>query len=152
MKKFVTILRIRIKATGFWSLRVNCWEINELTWKWQMIFLKKFPEKGLKEKSEHYHQILSIWKSLGTKFKLKVTILDFWTNLSQKGYFQSKRESNENHYWILHIRISLSSIFQLQQFWFFGINFQKRILPIKSRKNEHHHWVVHIRITLSTKF
>ena len=29
---------------------------------------------------------------VGTKFQLKLTILSFWTKLTRKGYFQSKKE------------------------------------------------------------
>ena len=40
-------------------------------------------------KSEHHHRILDIRNDLGTKFLLKLTILNFWTKLIQKGYFQT---------------------------------------------------------------
>ena len=44
------------------------------------------------------NQISYIQNSLGTKFQLKLTILNFWTKLTQKGYFHSKKEKkNENH-------------------------------------------------------
>ena len=85
-------------------------------------------------------------------FSRKLTIFNFWTKLTQKIYFQSKIENSGNHHRILHIRISLGSRFQLQQFWFFGRNSQKRAFPIKNRKNEPRHWVMHIRISLNTKF
>ena len=62
------------------------------------------------------NQILYIQNSLGTKFQLKLTILNFWTKLTQKGYFHSKKEEkNENHHQVLHIGNSLRSKFQLQQ-------------------------------------
>ena len=64
--------------------------------------------------SEHHHRILHIRNSLGIKFKLKLTILDFWTRLTQKGYFLSKKVKNKNYYRILHIRINLSTEFQLK--------------------------------------
>ena len=48
---------------------------------------------------------------LGTKFQLKLTILNFRMKLTQRGYFQSKKENNENHHRILHIRTGLGSIF-----------------------------------------
>ena len=38
------------KAPGFKSLRVNCWEANQVTSKSQMDFLDKTCEKGLKKK------------------------------------------------------------------------------------------------------
>ena len=71
-----------------------------------MSFLEKLAKKGLK----NHYPILSIWNKLGTKFQLKLTILNFWTKLTQKGYSQSKKE-NKKHHRILFIRISLSSIF-----------------------------------------
>ena len=89
------------KATGFKSLQLNCWEINQETAKCQIVFWAKLAKKG---------QI-----SLNTKFRLKLTILSFWTKLAQKGYFQSKekkkKEKNENYHRILHIRINLGSKF-----------------------------------------
>ena len=42
--------------------------------------------------SEHQHWILHIWIRLSTKFQLKLTILIFWTNLTQERYFRSKTE------------------------------------------------------------
>ena len=47
-----------------------------------------FPVKN--EKSEQQHWILYIRISLGIKFHLKMTILIFWTKLSQTGYFHPK--------------------------------------------------------------
>ena len=47
--------------------------------------------------------------------------MNFVTKFSQKGYFRSKKEINENHHRILNIRIKLGSKFQLEQkiliFW-----------------------------------
>ena len=59
---------------------------------------------------------------VGTKFRLKMTLLNFWIKLTQKGYFRSKK--NENYHRILHIQINLDSKFQLQQtILIFGANF-----------------------------
>ena len=58
-------------------------------------------------------QILNIRNSLGTKFQLKLIILNFWTKVTQKRYFQCKKEKKDNNHQILHIQISLSSKFQL---------------------------------------
>ena len=55
---------------------------------------------------------------LGTKFQLKLTILNFRMKLTQRGYFQSTKENNENHHRILHIRTGLGSIFELLHFNF----------------------------------
>ena len=63
--------------------------------------------------------------SLGTKFRPKLTLLNFWIKLTQKGYFRTKK--NENYHRILHIQINLDSKFQLQQtILIFGTNFQKK--------------------------
>ena len=64
-------------AIFFKPLRVNYREINQVTSKYQIDFLEKFA-------------------SLGTKFQLKLAILNFWT---------------KNHHRILHIQISLGPKF-----------------------------------------
>ena len=85
--------------------------------------------------------------SLGTKFRLKQTILIIWTKFFQKGYFQSKAEK-------LNITIEFC-IFELVQvpnfkinwqFWFFGPNLQKRAFVVEIGKCEHNHWILHIQI------
>ena len=61
-----------------------------------------------------------------TKFRLKLTLLSFWTKLTQKGYFRYEKK-NENHHQILHIRINLGSKFQLRQtILIYGTNFSKK--------------------------
>ena len=37
---------------------------------------------GPKQKKENHHRILDIRNSLGTKFQLSLTILNFWTKLT----------------------------------------------------------------------
>ena len=56
---------------------------------WDQICPKRvFPvENG---KSEHHHLILHIRNGQGTKFQLKLTILNFWIKFTQKGYSLSK--------------------------------------------------------------
>ena len=49
----------------------------------------------LKPKKEHHHRILHIRNRLGTKFQPKLTVLTFWTKLTQKEYFQSKKEDKK---------------------------------------------------------
>ena len=61
-------------------------------------FLENTCEKGQKQKSEHRYWILSVCNSLGIKFQTKLTIFDFWTKLTKKGYFQSKKENSENNH------------------------------------------------------
>ena len=87
-----------------------------------------------------------------TKFHLKMTLLNFWIKLIQKGYFWTK--VNKNRHRILHIQINLDSKFQLQQtILIFGTNFQKKYTSSqKQKKYKHHYWTVHIRISLSTNF
>ena len=51
---------------------------------------RKFPVK--KSKTEHHHQTLHIWISLGIKLQPKLRILSFWTKFALKGYFPFKTE------------------------------------------------------------
>ena len=67
-KKNVGVSNQTRNATGFKSLRVNCWEINQVTPKCS----DKTCKKCLKQKSEHHHWILNIWIILGTKFQQKI--------------------------------------------------------------------------------
>ena len=92
---------------------------------------------------------------LGTKFRLKLTLLNFWIKLTQKGYFQTKKKKkNENYHRILHSQINQDSKFQLQRtILIFGTNFQKKVyFRSKTEKNEHHYWILHNWISLSTNF
>ena len=64
-------------------------------------------------------------------------ILNFWTKLTQKGFFQYKKEKkNENDRLILYIRNSLRSKLQLQQtiliFW--NTFSKKRLQPVENMK------------------
>ena len=56
------------KATGFKSLPVNCWDINQVTLKCQQIFWIHLQEKVSNRKSERNHQTLHIWEGPGTTF------------------------------------------------------------------------------------
>ena len=75
----------------------------------EQICPRVFPIK--KRKNEHYHWILHVRISAGTKFQLKLIILIFWTKFAQKGYLYSKTKKSEQYHWILHIRIRLDAIF-----------------------------------------
>ena len=44
-----------------------------------------------KTKKKHHNQILHIQYRLGTKFQLQLTVLNFWTKLTQSRSFQSKK-------------------------------------------------------------
>ena len=59
-------------------------------------FLYKSCKKGLKKNSEHHCKILHIEISLAIKFRHKMTLLNFWMKLTQKGYFRTKK--NENYH------------------------------------------------------
>ena len=72
---------------------------------------------------------------VGTKFRLKMTLLNFWIKLTQR-VFPSKK--NKNYHRILHIQINLDSKFQLQKrIWIFGTNFKRSKLSVENTKNEH---------------
>ena len=60
-----------------------------------------------------------------------MTILMFWTKFAQKGYFPSKTEKSEYHYWILHIRVSFCTKFELK-LTILGVFFD----PISGRKRK----------------
>ena len=83
---------------------------------------------------------------VGTKFHLKITLLNFWIELTQKGYFWTKQ--NENYHCLLDYK------FQLQQtILIFQTNFPKTVyFRSKTQKNEHHYGILHIRLSLSTIF
>ena len=51
------------------------------------VFGQNLQNKVERRKSEQNHQILHIQNSLGTKFQVKLTILNFWIKLTQKRYF-----------------------------------------------------------------
>ena len=117
---------------------MNCLENNQVTSKCQMDFLDKTCKKDLKQKRKNITIEFYIFRGLGTKFQLKLTI---------------KKEWNENHHRFLHIGISLGCEFYLQQtiliFWNKFVI--KRILSFKNRKSQHHHSILYIWIRLNTK-
>ena len=60
-----------------------------------------FGWKKIERKESIRHSLIA------TKFHLKMTLLNFWILLTQKGYFRIKK--NENYHQILHIQINLQS-------------------------------------------
>ena len=69
-----------------------------------------------------------------------------------KQIYSVKTRENRHHHWILHIRINLSTKFQLKlKFLVFSTKFAKKG-HLRSSKIKHHHWILHIRISLGTKF
>ena len=57
------------------------------------IFVFFFVPNFTSNKQKHNDWVLHIRISVGTKFQLKLTILDFWTNFNLKGYIRSKTET-----------------------------------------------------------
>ena len=101
------------KAAGFKYLQVNCWEFNQVTWKYQMDFLNKTC-RSRTERERHYW-ILLIRISLSTKFQLKMTIFISLDQIYSKGKSLVKNEKSEHHHWILHLWISLVTKFHFKQ-------------------------------------
>ena len=77
-------------------LHIHISLVRNFSSNWQFWFFgpnlpkKVFPVEN--RENEHYHGILHIWISLGTKFQLKLIILSFWAKFTQKRYFQLKTE------------------------------------------------------------
>ena len=78
-------------------LHIHISLVQNFSSNWQFWFFgpnfpkKVFPVKD--RKSEHYHGIVHILISLGTKYQLKPIILSFWPNLPKKGI--SSRKQNK---------------------------------------------------------
>ena len=85
----------------FKSLRLKCWEINQATPKGQINFGKNFQKRAGE----------GCYSRVGTKFRLQMTLLNFWNKLTQKGYFRTKKLKIANYHQILHIQINLDSKF-----------------------------------------
>ena len=78
-----------------------------------------------KKKKENYHRILQIQINLDCKFQIQ----QFWflEQISKKKILPVKNTKNEHRYWILHIRISLSTNFRLKlTIAIFWIKFAKK--------------------------
>ena len=72
------------KPTGLKSLQLNFWEINQVTSKCQIDFCTKLSKEILNRKSEHYHKILHIQISLGTKFSSETDSFEFLDKTNTK--------------------------------------------------------------------
>ena len=110
LKLTVLIFFTRFAQKGFSGLKQKKWTphifyiilhihislVRNFSSNWQFWFFgpnlpkKVFPVEN--RENEHYHGILHIWISLGTKFQLKLIILSFRAKFTQKRYFQSKTE------------------------------------------------------------
>ena len=78
--------------------------------------------------------------------------MNFWTKLTQKRYFRSKKEKKENHHRILHIWISLGSKVQPQQTI---LIFRNKFAPKKNTSSQKQKKLTssyEIQISLTTKF
>ena len=99
-----------------------------------MDFLDKTCKKGLKQKSEHHHCTLHIPNGL--------TILNFWTKLTQKEYFRSKKEKKKMkitiEFYIFQF-VQVPNFSFRKQFRFFETSFPKKDTSGGKQKNEHHH-------------
>ena len=89
-------------------------------------------------------------------FGLNWHFLFFGVNFPKKGIpgLSKTEKKNENHQWVLHIRISLDTKFQLKlTILIFWTKFtQKKLFLAQNRKSKHHPWILHTRIDLATKF
>ena len=100
--------------------------------------------------NRHYYQILIIQISLGIKFQLQQTILNFWNNFPKQGYFQTKTEKKSTS--PLNSSYSNNSRYQIL-LWKNNFKFwPEQLSLVKNRKSVHHHWILLIRISLGTKF
>ena len=84
-----------------------------------------FPIKN--RKNGHHHWILHARIRVSTKFQHKVSILIFWTNFAQKGYFHSKikKENSVIEFCIFEL-VSIPNFSIKWVFWFFGPNLSKK--------------------------
>ena len=60
-------------------------------------FGQNFQKISTTEFGLHQRQILHVRNSLGTKFQVKLTILKFWSKITQKEHFRSKKEEKNLH-------------------------------------------------------
>ena len=121
-------------------------------------FMTKFAQKGYfrsKMKKVNITIQFAIFEliSLTTKFQLKLTILLAWTKFCPRRVFPVENRQSEDHYWILHIGISLGTKSHFKQFWILGPNLPKKCFSsVEKEKSEHHHWILHTWISLGAKF
>ena len=67
--------------------------------------------------------------------------------ICSKRVFPVKNEKSEQHYWVLHVRISVGTKFHLK---LIILTFLDQIFPQKSISSQkRHHWIQHIQIRLS---
>ena len=82
------------KATGFKFLRLNTGRLIRQHQN-KIDFWTKLSKKVSNRKSEHHYKILHIQISLGTKFRLNLTLSNFWIKLTQEGYFRTNNKKKK---------------------------------------------------------
>ena len=95
-------------------------------------FFQKNLEKGLKQ-NKWTSQNLYIRNSMGIKFQLKLTILIFWTKLTQKGISNLNRTKDKNHHRVLHI-LQVPNFSFNKQFWFLETIFANKDTSKRKQK------------------
>ena len=101
---------------GFWMFKLVQISSFSLNWRFWVFNLPGKSTSDQKQKSEHQHWILYILIiSLGTKFQLKMKILNFWTKFTQSVFLVGNKKS-ELYHWILHIWIGLFLYVELVDF------------------------------------
>ena len=96
-------------------------------------------EKLISGRLEGEGRLLGVSR-VGTKFCLKMTLMNFWIKLTQKEYFGIKKDLSYtiivvNYHRILQIQINLDSKFELQQtILIFGTNFKKKYTSSRKHK------------------
>ena len=76
----------------------------------------------------------------------------FWLDLPKKGFSDLKQKKWTTHVFFIILHIQISLVRNSAQFWFFGSDLPKKVVPLENRKSEYHHRILHIWISLGTKF
>ena len=97
------------KATGFKSLRINYWEINQLTSKYQMNFLGKTCKKGIYIKRKTSPPKFTYSTYSRYQISAETNNFHFLGQACPKKILPSENRYNEHHHWILYIWIYLNS-------------------------------------------
>ena len=107
----------------FYNLRAASCELRVVNCNFKKINLRvaSVPSRKLQRNFTSCKFILWVGKnyelqvpSVGTRFQLKLTILNFGNKFAKKGDFPAENGKSEHRQWILHIRISLGTKFQLK--------------------------------------
>ena len=105
------------KSTGFKSLQVNCWKINQVTSKCKKYFLNKTCKK---RKSFTYS------KQASYKISAQTDNFDFLDQMVQKGCFRCETEKvNATTGFYLFKSVSVPNLSLTWQFWLFEPNLPK---------------------------